>query len=79
MNFLYRTLSNVLNSHAIQGVISVLHHIPLYLDGAWLLQVPVKTAVDLHLLQPKYVVIQLAMSRSRRVSVVLTLTAILPM
>jgi len=38
--------------------------------------VPVKTAVDLQ--HAKYVVIQLAMSRSRRVSVVLTLPAVQP-
>jgi len=57
---------------------AVLHHIPLFMDGAWLLLVPLKTALDLQLLQTKYVVIQLAMSSSRRVSVVLTLTAVLP-
>ena len=36
---------------------------------------PVKTAVDLELLQTKYVVIQLALNRSRRMSVVLTVAA----
>jgi len=39
---------------------------------------PVKTAVDLQLLETKYLVIQLAMNRSRRVSFVLTLKAVLP-
>jgi len=46
------------------------------MDEAWLLLVPVKTAVDLQLLQTKHVVIQIAMNRSRRVSVVLSLTAV---
>jgi len=79
MNFFCWTfLSNVLNSHAIQGIISALHHVPLFMGGAWLLQVAVKTAVALQLLQTKYVVIQLAMIRSRRVSVLLNLTAVLP-
>jgi len=58
----------VLSSHAIQGVISALHHVPLFMDGAWCLLVPVNTVVDLQLLQTKYILIQLAMSRSRRVS-----------
>jgi len=40
---------------------------------AWLLAVPVKTAVDLQLLRTRYVAIQLAMNRLRRVSVVLIL------
>jgi len=48
------------------------------MDGALLVLVAVKTAVDVQLLQAKYVVIQLAMSSSRRVSVVLTLMSILP-
>jgi len=47
------------------------------MDGAWSLLVPVKTEINLQLLKTKYVVIQLAMSRSRRVSVVLTLAAVL--
>jgi len=51
MNFLYRTLSNVLNSYAMQGVIYALHHVLLFMDGAWLLLMPVKTALDLQLLQ----------------------------
>jgi len=40
--------------------------------------VSVKTSVDLQLLQTRCVVIQLAMSRSRRMSVVLTLMVIFP-
>jgi len=40
--------------------------------GTWLLLVSVKTAVDLQILHTRCVVIQLAMSRSRRVPVVLT-------
>jgi len=59
----------VLNSHAIYGIISALHHIPLHINGAWLLLVPVKTEVDLQPLKTNYVVIQLAVSRPRRVSV----------
>jgi len=59
------------------SVISALHHVPLFMDRIWLLLVPVETEVDLQLLQTRYVVIQLAMNRSRRVSVVLTLMAIL--
>jgi len=39
---------------------------------------PVKTAVDLQLLQTRCVVIQLAMNRSRRVSVVIILMTVLP-
>jgi len=38
---------------------------------------PDKTVVDLQLLQIKCVVIQLAMNRSRRVSVTLTVMAVL--
>jgi len=33
------------------GVTSALRHVPLFMDRAWLLLVPVKTAVDLQLLQ----------------------------
>jgi len=54
----YRTLSNILS------VISALHHVPLFMDGTWLLVVAVKTAVDLQILQIKCVVIQLAANRS---------------
>ena len=43
---------------------SALYHVPLLVDGTWLLILPVKSAVGL---QPIYVVIQLAMNRSRRV------------
>jgi len=39
--------------------------------------VPVKIAVDLQLLQTRCLVIHLAMNRSRRVSLVLTLMAVL--
>jgi len=49
------------------------------MDKISLLLVPGKTAVDLQLLQIRCVVIQLAMNRSRRVSVALTLTAVLLM
>jgi len=34
-------------------VILNLHHIPLFIDGAWLVLVPVKTVVDLQPLQTK--------------------------
>jgi len=54
-----------------QGVIFTLHHVPLFMDGTWLLLVPIKTAVGLQLLKIS-VVIQRAMNRSRRVSVVNT-------
>jgi len=47
------------------------------MDGTWLLVVPIKTEVRIQLLQTRCVVIQLAMNRSRRVSVVLTLMAVL--
>jgi len=58
-------------------VIYALHHVALY-EWSLVVATPIKTAVDLQLLQTKYVVIQLEMSRSRRVSVILTLTAVLP-
>jgi len=48
------------------------------MDEAWLLLVPVRKAVDLQPLQTKYIVIQLTLSRSRRVSVELALMAVLP-
>jgi len=54
-----------------------LQHVAFFMDGSWLLLVLVKTAVDLQLLQTRYVVIQLAMNRSRRVSDVLDLMAFL--
>jgi len=50
---------------------------PTPMDRIWLLLVPVETEVDLQLLQTRCVVIQLAMNRSRRVSVVLPLMAVL--
>ena len=52
---------------------STLYHVPLVMDGSWLLVVPRNIAVGL---QPTCVVIQLAMSGSRRVSVVLTSMAV---
>jgi len=55
---------------------SALHHVPLFMDGTWLFLVPVKTAVDLQLFQARCVVIQLAMNRSRRVSIVLNWRAV---
>jgi len=58
-------------------VISALHHVPLFMDRIWLLLVPVDTEVDLPLLQTRCVVIQLAMNRPRRLSVVLILMAVL--
>jgi len=51
---------------------SALPHVPLFMDGTWLSLVSVKTTVDLHLLPTRCVMIQLAMNRLRRVSVVLT-------
>jgi len=48
----------VFNSHA--SPLSELPHVLLFMDRAWLSLVPVKTAVDLQLLQTKFVVIQLA-------------------
>jgi len=58
-------------------VMSAPHHVPLFVDGTWLLLTPVKTAEDLQLLQTRCVVIQLAM-KTRRVSVVLKFMAFLP-
>jgi len=50
MDFLYdQTLTNVLNSHATAlNLRSTMSH---YMDRTWLLQVSVKTAVSLQLLQ----------------------------
>jgi len=52
------------------------------MDGTWLFEVPVKTAAGLKarrsLLETRCVVLQVAINRSRRVSVVLPLTAVLP-
>jgi len=48
------------------------------MDEIWLLVAAVKTAVDIQILQIKCVEIQLAVNRSRRVLVVLTLMAGLP-
>jgi len=39
--------------------ISAFHHVPLFLDGIWLILVLVETKVDLQLLQTRFVVIQL--------------------
>jgi len=58
--------------------ISALHHVPFFLDGACLLLVPVKTAVDSQVFQTRCVVVQLAVSRSKEIFVVLTLLAVLP-
>jgi len=59
------------------SVISARHHVPLL----WILfccyLVPVETEVYMQLLQTRCVVIQLAMNRSRRMFVVLTLMAVL--
>jgi len=49
----------------------------LFMDGIWLFLVPVETEADLQLLRTRCVLTQLAMNRSRRVSVVLTLMAVL--
>jgi len=53
---------------------SALYYVPLSMNGTWLLIVSVKTAVGL---QPMCVVTQLAINRSRRVSVAITLMAVL--
>jgi len=50
-------------------VISVLHHVSLFVDRTRLLLVSVKTAEKLQLLQTRCIVIQITMNRSRRVSV----------
>jgi len=47
------------------------------MDRSWLLLAPVETEVGLQLLQRKCVVNQVAMNRSRRVSVVLPLLDVL--
>jgi len=62
------------------GVISALHHVLHFVNETWCyyLLVPVKTAVDLQLLQRRCEVIQLPMNRSRSVSVVLNLIALQP-
>ena len=59
------------------SVVSELLHAPLFMDWKWLLLAPVETGVDRQLLQTKCVVIQLAVNRSRRVFVALTLVAVL--
>jgi len=51
---------------------SALPHVPLFMDGTWLLLKSVKTAVDLELLPTRCAMIQLAMNTLRRVSVVST-------
>jgi len=51
---------------------SAFPHVPLFMDGTWLLLVSVKTAGDLQLLPTRCAMIQLAMNRLRRVSAVLT-------
>jgi len=58
------------------SVVSAFHYVPLFMDRIWLLLVPVETDVDLQLLQTRCVVIQLAMNRSRRVSAVMILMAV---
>jgi len=54
------------------SVISALHHVPLFMDRIWLLLVPVETEVDLHTANRSHKVcsVQLAMNRSKQVSVV---------
>jgi len=47
---------------------SALHNILLFMDGTWLLVVPVETAVDLQLLETMCVVIQLAKGRNECLS-----------
>ena len=69
-----RTCSNLMLYRALFA----LHHVLLFMDGTWLLLELVKAPVDLPLLQTKHAVIQLAVNRSRSVSVLLTLTAVLP-
>jgi len=59
------------------SVISALHHVPHFMDIIWLFLVAVETEVDLQLLQTRCALIQLAMNRSRRVSAVLILMAVL--
>jgi len=49
-----------------------LPHVPRFMDGTWLLLVSIKTTGDLQLLPTRCAMIQLAMNRLRRVSVVLT-------
>jgi len=51
---------------------SALPHVPVFMDGTWLLLVSVKTAVDLQLLPTRCAMIQLAINRLKGVSVVLT-------
>jgi len=58
------------------SVISAFHHVSLFMDRIWLLLVRVETEGGLQLLQTRCAVIQLAMNRSRRVSVG-TVTAVL--
>jgi len=59
-------------------VISAFHHVLHFVDGYWMLLVPLKTSVDLQLLQTRCVVIQLPMNRSRPVSAILNLMAVQP-
>ena len=51
---------------------SALPHVPLFMDGTWLLLVSIKTTGDLQLLSTRCAMTELAMSRLRRVSAVLT-------
>jgi len=51
---------------------SALPHVPLFMDSTSLLLVSVKTVVDLQLLPTRCAMIQLAVNRLRRVSVILT-------
>jgi len=67
------TLSNLFNSHA-----TAFHHVFHFVDGTWLLLVPVKTAIDFQILQTRCVVIQFLMNRSRPVSAALNLMAVPP-
>jgi len=78
MNFLY--LSNVIKraQFSCKGVISALHHVPLFMDKSWFILMPVETVLDPQLLQTRCVVIQLAMNRSRLASVLLNLMAFHP-
>ena len=72
MNFLYRILSNVFNSHATGHYFCTP---PCPTPYGWNFVVTssrFKTEVDLQILQTKYGVIQIAMNRSRRVSVAFT-------
>jgi len=76
MNFVQLSKVMKRTQFSCYGFMSTLHHVPLFMDGTWLLLEPVKNSVDVHLLLTRCIVIQLAMNRPRQVSIAINLVVV---